>query len=484
MATLAIGSHLTTSQASINHERIAESLSEALCQISEHIIWCKAELELFRTKDMLKLVADLYAHIFLFISGTMDWMMEKRLKRMLDSFNENFARRFGDEIANIMQKTKRIRYLAEQISRAEVRSIRETVEGLGRDIRLGLRGDARDRAESAFLEEMIRKELLQARKERERIKLEQQQLAFALKRMLQAGAASSIQERHLQLQLLDVSEGRDVIQTSVGTLETVDPAYSISSDGSKVQWTSEEVALNSRCLEDYFRRDRLQLSRYPSRAVMVSEETIMALSELTKSPSPAVLWLEGSYTEADDLENPVTALGWKFVDILALSRLPVMSYFCELQRNEQLAPGNSPETQAMLRMVYALLRQMVELLLPRFDTSIDLSAGRFLRLSGTVDSWADALSVFRDLLTLIPESTFCVIDGLDWLDDRSTDMYLTEFLATMRNSSNLKVMFTTTGRSACLHEQVSTTETIQVDMPHPTGADWALDSHICDVKSL
>lgn len=431
---------------------------------------------------MLELVADLYTHIFLFISGTMDWMMEKRYRRMLNSLNESFQKRFGDEVANIMQKTKRIRYLAEQISSAEVRSIRETVEDLGRDIRIGLRGDARDRAESTFFEEVIRKELLQAKEERERIRLEQQQLAFALKRMLQGRAASSLQDRYMPLQLLDLSDGRDVIQTSTGMLEhSLMHIPSILTARNLVPWTSEEVVLNSKGLEDLFHRDRLLLSGDPSRAVMVSEDTIIALSEFTELSSSTVLWLEGLYTGADDLENPASALAAKFVDLVALSRLPVMSYFCELRRHE-LRPRNTPERQAMLKMVYALLRQMVELLLPQFDTSIDLSESRFLRLNGSVNSWADALLMFRDLLTLVPDLTFCVIDGLDWLDDRSTDLYLLEFLTMMRNSK-LKVLFTTTRRSACLRERVFSAETIQVDLLHPASPNLALDRYMFDVTS-
>lgn len=72
---------------------------------------------------------DLYAHIFLFLTSTMDWLIEKRYKRMLDSFNENFSKRFDDEVNVIKHKGELIRNLAAQSSRAELRATRLTVGG-------------------------------------------------------------------------------------------------------------------------------------------------------------------------------------------------------------------------------------------------------------------------------------------------------------------------------------------------------------------
>jgi hypothetical protein len=243
---------------------------------------------------------------------------------------------------------------------------------------------------------------------------------------------------------------------------------------SVTQWTSEDVSLNSRDLEDFFHRDRVRLPGDPPNPIMVNQETLTRLSEWTETTTSQVLWLEGSHTEADDFENPVTVMAAKFVDLADRSRVPVISYFCELRRNEPLRPGNTREAQAMVSLVYSLQRQMVELLLPRIYTDIDLSESRFRRLDGTIDSWADALSILRDLLDLVPNTVFCVIDGFQWLDDRSTDSYLKELLQVLRREK-LKVLFTTTERSACLREELSTSETLRVDMLHPRDADLGLD---------
>lgn len=186
-------------KASVNHERILESFSESLCQISEHIVECKPELELFRTKEMINLVAELYAHIFLYLSGVLDWMMRRRYRRLLDSFKEDFDQRFQVEIAKIRHLSERIRNLAAQISRGDVRALRlDYNEGVGllaekmidieRDIRIGQEGHARQRAEMEYYAMTLERELQAARMERQQESKSQMLLLNQLKSMLQESA--------------------------------------------------------------------------------------------------------------------------------------------------------------------------------------------------------------------------------------------------------------------------------------------------------
>lgn len=153
-------------QASANHEKIAESLAEGLCTISEHIEDTDRDLKLSKSDEMLQLVADLYEHVFLFLSSVMDWIMEKRFRRLLDSFSESFNDRFEDEIRRINKKAERIRTFATQSLMAETRVTRLVVEGLDRDIRLGLDGDKRHRADMQLFAERIERQLLKAEEDR------------------------------------------------------------------------------------------------------------------------------------------------------------------------------------------------------------------------------------------------------------------------------------------------------------------------------
>lgn len=243
-------------------------------------------------------------------------------------------------------------------------------------------------------------------------------------------------------------------------------------------WRAEDIAVNSRGLEDFFSRGRVRLSSDRFRPVMVSPEALFRLSSWssasTSSPS-GVLWLEGPPIEADDFENPLTSVAAKFIDLADRSGVPVISYFCQLSRHERLRRGNKTrEVQVLVATLYALLRQMVELLLPQFEADVDLSKSRFQCLDGTVDSWDDALAVFRDLLGLMVDGgVLCVLDGLHWLDDRSTDTYLEKLIDALRGD-RLRVLFTTTGRSACLRRTISTANTF-VESLQSKGKTESLD---------
>lgn len=190
------------SQASVNHKKVAEGLSEALCAISEDVAECQAELKMFPTKDMLEHVADLYAHIFLFLSSVMEeWVNRKGITKVLNSFNENLFEKFEDHIKKINAKTTAIRTLVGQSSRAELRVTRLAIEKLGRDVRVGLEGEARHHAEIEYLARRIEWADEQARRERQVLSESQQQmneLFLGIKKFLEENALDRIQSNRLE----------------------------------------------------------------------------------------------------------------------------------------------------------------------------------------------------------------------------------------------------------------------------------------------
>lgn len=111
---------------------------------------------------------------------------------------------------------------------------------------------------------------------------------------------------------------------------------------------------------------------------------IQQLSEWTQGLHDPILWLDGPAVEMDDMEKALTSLAAKFIDLVGANSLPVLSYFCELPRAVQ--ENVTRETKATIALLYALLRQIVELLPPQFDTTLDFSEGRFLGLNGALDS--------------------------------------------------------------------------------------------------
>jgi hypothetical protein len=125
-------------------------------------------MELFRTEEMQRAIADLYAHIFLFLNDTLAWFTKKRRRRLLDSMNEKFLQEFAAEIDNLVRKSERIKRRAAQMSMAEQRVTRLTLEESSKDLRLGLEGILRENAETKYYAQHFADRLeVQRREQRE-----------------------------------------------------------------------------------------------------------------------------------------------------------------------------------------------------------------------------------------------------------------------------------------------------------------------------
>lgn len=179
----------------------------------------------------------------------------------------------------------------------------------------------------------------------------------------------------------------------------------------------------------------------------VGIETIAALTQWVQGNASGIVWLDGSITEAEDLENPLTVVAGEIIKLTEIAGLPVLSYFCQTVWQDQY--DKPPEQIATVALLYSVIRQLVELMLPQFETSIDLSEERFSLLDGSLDTWNAGLAILKDLISLLPRTTFCIIDGLHWLDDQGTETALEQLVECLRNE-RLRTLFTTTGRSGCL----------------------------------
>ena len=115
----------------------------------------------------------------------------------------------------------------------------------------------------------------------------------------------------------------------------------------------------------------------------------------------------------------------------------------------------------------------MELLLPQFETSHDLSEARLSLVNGTLDSLPETLRLLGDVLEILDMQLLCIVDGLHWLDDRSTNTILIEMVKTFRKSKT-KLLFTTTGRSSCLQREVSRMEKLTIESLNPRGSDVKL----------
>ncbi|KAH6695532.1 hypothetical protein F5X68DRAFT_198546 [Plectosphaerella plurivora] len=173
----------------------------------------------------------------------------------------------------------------------------------------------------------------------------------------------------------------------------------------------------------------------------------------------------------------MTMIAAKVMDVVAEVSLPgggklyYASYFCRLQRKEQLREGNATkEAQAAVSLLYAIIAQLFEIMRQisaldadvRFEDALGLTPENILGLDGSMHTWERGMEVLDAVVKVMPAGTLCLIDALHWLDNRGTEAQLRNLIAVLR-SSKMKVLFTTSGRCAALAKEMTRGEIKSVD---------------------
>ena len=217
------------------------------------------------------------------------------------------------------------------------------------------------------------------------------------------------------------------------------------------------MLLFSSRLEDHINRDRIVIEHDGSSVTYMDWQVVSALEDWTTSGSQ-ILCIVGP-NQAVDM-SPTTMVATQYMVSANQANIPIISYFCELPRPRTKLPrGMTAEMSGLVSLIYALIRQLIELLPSFMSCTEGLGEQRFTKLDGRVDSLDEAIAVLGELLDLSPPMLFCVIDGFETLDDRSTTKHMTAFVNTLRghkiyrsplskgSDRVLKILLTTAGRS-------------------------------------
>jgi hypothetical protein len=229
-----------------------------------------------------------------------------------------------------------------------------------------------------------------------------------------------------------------------------------------------EVQLNSRNLEHFFQFDARTLQPDHSSPYYAEEEIVTSLRNWTQNPTPQVLCIVGP--SHFSFPPPLAPLAAHYVSLSKLAKVPVIHHSCTLPQVGS-HDRTTRESSALITLIYSLVRQLVELIPPVIDGNHDFSAERFGGLDGTLNTLEEAIFVLNDLLDLSPPNLFCVIDGLQQLDDQSTDYHLKSMINTLRSktkpddqtSNRIKLLFTTAGASRALLDSLSMEELVLVE---------------------
>ncbi|KAL4889368.1 hypothetical protein BDV59DRAFT_195777 [Aspergillus ambiguus] len=270
---------------------------------------------------------------------------------------------------------------------------------------------------------------------------------------------------------------------------------SASQDTSRFQWSHglkhkyyrSDLQSQSKHLLDFFNSDD-QIADYPGDVDINVEDSVMvSLQKWATNVHSQILAVGGSPSTV--FPSPVALISACYVSLARTEGLPVISHFCSLPTTER--DGLTVFEQALIALAYSLIRQLIDCLPPVLagHTACDLSPDRFKPLDGTLTSWKEVLSLIDILLHYAPPLVVCVIEGLDVIQDDSTDMKIRSLVRTLLHHTRhqpvpsaegrlsqdvlLKVLFTVAGRPNSLVETLSEnhlvlSESTRLDPPAAT----------------
>ncbi|OQV02661.1 hypothetical protein CLAIMM_07817 [Cladophialophora immunda] len=99
----------------------AAELAKALAQIGDVLPRIRVELALYTTTQMTEAVAQLYAHILLFLQRAVTWYNANRTRRVLKAVFRPSQLSFQETVADIGLCTKNVEMIANTAGRAEIR---------------------------------------------------------------------------------------------------------------------------------------------------------------------------------------------------------------------------------------------------------------------------------------------------------------------------------------------------------------------------
>ncbi|KAE8374566.1 hypothetical protein BDV26DRAFT_36633 [Aspergillus bertholletiae] len=454
-------------KASANYPRIMEGVIRALVKVNQSICLPPGSDGLSFTTDSITPIAKFYSLTFFFLGELMDWYVRRSMCRLLQCLHQDVYLNF--------------RYLIWSIRSSAIHIIGGLIDGMDMDDPKYEKKRKIMQSSDLYLWEETRLSQVGLQKWDRRI-IAQTAMTRQLIWEIQHDAAERQQlraESHLLLlQMLDLTSQRlrSVTQQNSGiacltttVAQDIETSRFKWSSGPKHKYTRVELQLASKHLQEFFRDDD-QVADLNSDVDVIAEDSVVeSLQQWATNVHSQVLAIGGSPSTA--FPSPVALVSACYATFAQKAKLPVISHFCSLPTEER--SGMTLFEQGLISLAYSLIRQLIDYLPPVLEghAACNLNTERFSSLNGSMTSWKEVLSLIDMLLYLAPPVLVCIIDGLDVLEDSSTDGQIRSLVRTILTHTRhqatssaggsqnqdvlLKVLFTVAGRPNTLVETLS-----------------------------
>lgn len=399
----------------MNHEDIAETLSNAVTEITIESSYCIQLIDVIRTPAMREQLSKVYALMFRFYRDAIEWYLSSSRSKFFGSFNERIKAGFEDSATAIKDIMNRMFNMCHIGTAARVLSIH-------RDM--------------AFSKAEV---------------LRQRQNPWA-----QNGSGTDAGE-FMQAFLKAMYQYQGVEQPSRKEI-------TVQSEVEAVEDTREGEGTNTR---SQLHGNAQQMNAYivgsEGHALFESGQFWMPDVKvapvlqgwMAKAELPQTLWVSGpavsntvSMTSSKAAAMNVILAAWSV-------HSPIISHFCE--RPHRGANGLTSEQSGMIGLVYSLIIQLLQFEVE--DDHLDLHQGDVARLDGSSTSFSEGLKMLYQLFLCTPDVRFCVIDTLNALEWGGGSEWCHDFLdvlfrAQAKCERSFRILLTTSGSSRVLAERI------------------------------
>jgi hypothetical protein len=242
-------------------------------------------------------------------------------------------------------------------------------------------------------------------------------------------------------------------------------------------FSQQDLQKGVRHLGRFVQQDILQSLKENLFGLQINLEVYVKLREWNSKMSRTALWIEGPSEAEMPSQNTLTSAS--LVSVTQGTSSTSIFYFCQVPASPGAIVGDC--TQGLVHAVYSLISQLVQYLPPEFDSDRDFSETCFANLDGSKLSLPNALLLMRDLLGVSTSPTYCIIDGIQFLENLGDSQHtalLQQFVGLLcgvdlPGDLILKTCFTTDGHALVLSNmsQANRVEQITYDL------DAAEDRH-------
>ncbi|KAL9088332.1 MAG: hypothetical protein Q9165_006257 [Trypethelium subeluteriae] len=395
------GSFSALVKASARYERIGETVSRALEELSDRLPYWHRQMRIHRDNAfMQRYIALLYVAIFRFLADIMNEWFKSGWERLRRAFDTDFIdRRLNtatDEIKTLSDKLEKESKLATE---ARIQMIPTS-------------GDF-----TTWMQQF------------------QEELFSRMGETIQKQLRGEYETHFAQMVNMVTARSPSPMLVLSGH-DSLGPAKSDVMD-----WSSITTPL-----EKFDQKELRQDLVGRSRTLHMDLDTLQRIQYWFPEPVSRTLWICGPFQAPTP--SRMTLMSAYIFDVAEKAKVPVIAYFCDHVARE-------PPERALLNMTYCLIFQISRHMQNSSNTDWSTLHTQFDKLDGSKDSLQVAFTLLENMVSNGPELMFCVIDGLEKISyalrQRSEFVDFLQILRPRKDTEpskrgpHLKAFFTTDG---------------------------------------